>query len=138
MKQTKLVVMIMWIIWGIFITSSMAIESPETIEMKDSLGKTKNPTYTPVVMPHKKHEKLKCETCHHKWTDKNQPPLKCTSSGCHDLFNAKGKQMMDKKSAYFAFHDRKSNHSCMGCHFTNKKQNKVTGPLVCKKCHVKK
>lgn len=121
-----------------FISLSIAIETPETIEMKDSLGKSKNPTYSPVVFPHKKHEKFDCKDCHHKWTDENTPPQKCTSSGCHDVFNAKGKQMREPKSSYFAFHDRKSKHSCIGCHTKNKRKKLATGPIVCKQCHIKK
>ncbi len=137
MKAAKVLVFLGCLLFGIAIVGSMAIEPPEEIEMKDSLGKTKNPLYTPVIMPHKKHEKIPCETCHHKWTDKTKAPLKCTSSGCHDLINAKGPQMMNKKSAYFAFHDKKSVHSCLSCHAKNKVKNKPTGPLSCKGCHKK-
>ena len=114
-----------------------AMKMPKEILMNASEGKTKNPVYTPVTFPHQKHVKLGCPVCHHKWTDKKNPPKKCSDSGCHDLFNAKGPQMKAQNSAYNAFHNRTSVHSCVGCHQKKKKENVATGPIACNKCHIK-
>jgi len=51
-----------------------AMKMPKEILMNASEGKTKNPVYTPVTFPHQKHVKLGCPVCHHKWTDKKNPP----------------------------------------------------------------
>ncbi|WP_461833325.1 cytochrome c3 family protein [Desulfothermus sp.] len=114
-----------------------AMKIPKTVLMNASLGKTKNPVYAPVNFPHQKHLRLGCPVCHHKWIDKKNPPKKCVDSGCHDILGAKGAQMRAKNSAYNAYHNPTSNHSCMGCHKNKKKQNLATGPIACKKCHVK-
>ncbi len=116
---------------------SQAMKLPKEILMNACEGKTKNPIYAPVLMPHQKHLKLGCNTCHHKWTDKKNPPRKCTNPGCHDILEAKGKQMMDIHSAYNAFHNRTSPHSCIGCHMKRKREHLATGPIACAKCHVK-
>ncbi len=114
-----------------------AMKLPKDILMDVSQGKTKNPLYAPVNFPHQKHVKQGCTTCHHKWTNKKEPPKKCTSSGCHSILGAKGAQMKDVHSAYDAYHNRKSQHSCIGCHQMKKKQNLAAGPVTCKKCHKK-
>lgn len=58
------------------IDSIIAMKMPKTVLMNASQGKTKNPVYAPVNFPHQKHLKLGCPVCHHKWTDKKNPPKK--------------------------------------------------------------
>ncbi len=119
------------------LTSLNAMKMPKQILMNACQGKTKNPVYAPVDFPHQKHIRLGCNVCHHKWTNKKNPPRTCTSSGCHDLLSAKGAQMMAQNSAYNAFHNRTSKHSCLGCHKLKKKEHVAAGPIACNKCHIK-
>jgi hypothetical protein len=69
-----------------------------------------------------------CETCHHKW-DGSSEITGCTVDGCHDDF----KDKRTDASAYKAFHDRRSEASCLGCHKSMKK-----GPTKCSDCHPRK
>ncbi|MFO8033437.1 MAG: cytochrome c3 family protein [Desulfohalobiaceae bacterium] len=114
-------------------------EVPESMVMDHSEGETENPQYSPTEMPHKTHEAAveDCQSCHHMWEDESEPPQKCTDSGCHDLLGAKGSDMKEVNSAYYAFHERGSEHSCIGCHQELKKAGEDTGPLPCNKCHPK-
>lgn len=114
-------------------------EIPEIIVMDDAQGKTENPQYSPTEFQHKTHEAVvaECQTCHHMWEDESEPPQKCTDAGCHDLIGAKGAEMREVNSAYFAYHDRKSEHSCVGCHQALKQAGEATGPLPCNACHPK-
>jgi hypothetical protein len=73
------------------------------------------------------NHKMDCKVCHHKW-DGAGPIVKCTNAGCHDDFKAK----KGDRSAYNAFHDRKAEASCRGCHKNMKK-----GPTKCTECHPK-
>ena len=80
--------------------------------------------YAPINFAHAKHAAQKCEDCHHKMGESTD--MKCTA--CHNnTADKKADDSFDK-----AFHDRKSNHSCVGCH-TNLK----SGPTKCNDCHTK-
>ena len=116
-----------------------AMEMPKVITMDDAKGKTENPVYTPVDMPHQQHlaSGIKCEDCHHKWEDRSEPPKRCIDSGCHDVLGAEGKEMNKVEAAYNAHHNQKSEHSCIGCHQSRKKAGKKAGPVPCQKCHEK-
>ncbi|QJB57529.1 cytochrome c3 family protein [Pseudodesulfovibrio sp. zrk46] len=107
------------------------VEAPKelTLQPPASIKATK----TFVAFPHAKHEaaKLDCKTCHHTW-DSKADIMKCSSSGCHDQPGKKG-----ENAYYTAFHFKKSDGSCLGCHKAMKKQGKNV-PVACKQCHPKK
>ena len=84
-------------------------------------------TQSEVKFSHKGHAKTDCKVCHHK----GEASQKCASAGCHDSTDPKDKT--SEKSFYKAYHDMKSEKSCMGCH---KKEAK--GPTKCPECHPKK
>ena len=115
-----------------------SMEMPQEIVMDDAQGKVNNPLYAPVTMPHQKHIPQGCPVCHHKWEDKSNPPQKCTASGCHDLIGASGSEMQNVEAAYNAYHNRKSIHSCMGCHIQKNEADEAHGPFKnCAECHPK-
>ncbi len=93
-------------------------------------------TKAPVDFPHKAHVDtgIDCMTCHHKATDKNA--IKgCAAEGCHTDGSKAAKK--DPKGFYQAWHSKKSDASCVGCHKTAKKEGKSV-PVGCKDCHPKK
>ncbi|MCF8031051.1 MAG: cytochrome c3 family protein [Desulfohalobiaceae bacterium] len=119
------------------VSGIQALEMPQEITLKDAKGKTQNPVYTPVVMPHQHHvtSGVMCGTCHHKWEDQSQPPERCIASGCHDQIGAEGEDMNKENAAYNAHHNPQSKHSCLGCHKKKKSSEKKAGPIACNKCH---
>lgn len=92
-------------------------------------------TQAPVALSHTKHKAIECKGCHHEW-DGKAPIGKCSAKGCHDSVDAADKT--GDHSFYRAFHDAKSQHSCMGCHKAMKAEQKAAGPVVCTQCHPKK
>ncbi len=92
-------------------------------------------TKAPVMFPHKKHEDagLDCLTCHHKAKSKDDCKS-CASEGCH--VDASKAAKKDPKGFYSAFHSKKSEASCLGCHKAQKKAGKNV-PVSCKQCHPK-
>lgn len=74
--------------------------------------------------------KIECATCHHTW-DGTSDVKSCATAGCHDQPGKKG-----KTAFYTAFHSKKSETSCLGCHKIVKKNGKVV-PIGCKSCHPK-
>jgi hypothetical protein len=79
-----------------------------------------------VEFPHKVHaDTHDCKTCHHMY-DGTGDPAKCTS--CH---TAEGKD--DAPKGFKAFHDRKAENSCIGCH----SKTEGSGPTKCNDCHPK-
>lgn len=86
-----------------------------------------------VAFPHAQHEaaKLDCVTCHHTWDQKSEV-RQCSTSGCHDQPGKKG-----ATSFYAAFHSKKSDASCLGCHKKMKKAGNKAVPVSCKSCHPK-
>jgi hypothetical protein len=89
-------------------------------------------TQAPVDFSHTKHSAVECTTCHHKW-DETGDPQSCSDSGCHNNLEAK----RGDDSFYMAFHDRRSEQSCIGCHSAKGKAGEATGPKSCTKCHPK-
>lgn len=91
-------------------------------------------TKTMVHFSHAKHEaaKIECTSCHHTWDGKNAEIKSCAATGCHDQPGKKG-----QNAYYTAFHTKKSDQSCLGCHKIMKKNGKVV-PVSCKQCHPKK
>ena len=115
-----------------------SMQMPQQVIMDDSQGKVKNPLYTPVTLPHQKHLSQGCPVCHHKWEDRSKSPQKCTDCGCHDLIGASGADMQKVASAYNAYHNRESVHSCMGCHIQKNQEGEAHGPFRnCANCHIK-
>ena len=109
--------------------------APDVIEMKAPEG-TKM-TKAPVTFTHKKHEAdygIDCLVCHHKAESKDA--IKgCASEGCHTDASKAAKK--DPKGFYEAFHNKKADASCLGCHKKEKKAGKAA-PVGCKDCHPKK
>ena len=108
---------------------------------------------TPVDFHHPTHFGFSCQTCHHKWTEMDQPIAGCSTSGCHDVAEAPkptetGAVDKDLAARYYktAFHNL-----CIGCHKEMQIQNKAlemsgrvlkenlpsTGPTGCIQCHPK-
>jgi hypothetical protein len=103
-----------------------AVEAPADMKIKAPDGYDKV-TQPEVAFSHKGHAKMDCKACHHK----GEATQKCSAAGCHDSKDSKDKT--SEHSFYKAFHDMKSEHSCIGCH---KKEAK--GPTKCPECHPKK
>lgn len=104
---------------------NMVLKAPEGVKM----------TKPEVAFPHKAHETagIDCMTCHHKATDKNA--IKgCAVEGCH--MDASKAAKKDPKGFYQAWHSKKSDASCLGCHKKLKKEGKKV-PVSCKDCHPK-
>jgi len=89
-------------------------------------------TKTLVDFSHEKHgtAKIECATCHHTWDGKSDIKS-CSVSGCHDQPGKKG-----NTTFYIAFHSKKSETSCLGCHKIVKKGGTPV-PVACKSCHPK-
>lgn len=105
---------------------TMVLKAPEGVKM----------TKTAVNFPHKAHETagIDCMTCHHKAESKDA--IKgCAVEGCH--MDASKAAKKDPKGFYQAFHNKKSEASCLGCHKKQKKAGKAV-PVACKACHPKK
>ena len=102
-----------------------AVEAPADMTIKVPAGMTA--TQAEVAFSHKGHAKIDCKVCHHK----GEATQKCASAGCHDSTDPKDKT--SEHSFYKAYHDMKSEKSCIGCH---KKEAK--GPTKCPECHPKK
>ncbi|QGY39122.1 cytochrome C [Pseudodesulfovibrio cashew] len=92
-------------------------------------------TKTAVAFPHKKHADagLDCLTCHHKAASKDAVKG-CASEGCH--VDASKAAKKEPTGFYQAFHSKKSDASCLGCHKKMKKEGKNV-PVACKDCHPK-
>lgn len=121
---------------------NILLEPPDSIEEPRSA----------VDFPHNVHFTYTCATCHHKWD--NQSAIQgCSTSGCHDLFEAPSKTKAagtkdELATRYFknAYHGM-----CITCHKQIKVNNKKleasyrtlekplpkAGPVSCLKCHPK-
>jgi hypothetical protein len=105
-----------------------AVDAPADLVIKAPEGMAA--TQEPVKFSHKGHAAIDCKACHHKW-DGKAAITKCASAGCHDATDPKDKT--SDKSFYRAYHDMKSEKSCLGCHKAKQK-----GPTKCTDCHPKK
>ncbi len=105
---------------------NMVLKAPEGAKMSKA----------PVDFGHKSHETkgIDCMVCHHKSTDKASI-TGCAVEGCHTDASKGAKK--DPKGFYQAFHSKKSDASCLGCHKKEKKAGKKP-PVGCKDCHPKK
>jgi hypothetical protein len=102
------------------------------MDMKIGPPKSMKATKTLVDFSHDRHgtAKIECITCHHTWDGKNDIKS-CSVSGCHDQPGKKG-----NTAFYRAFHSKKSDSSCLGCHKIVKKGGTPV-PVACKSCHPK-
>ncbi len=107
-----------------------SVETPADLKLGPPEGM--KATKTLVDFSHGKHgaAKVECATCHHTWNGKSEVKS-CATVGCHDQSGKKG-----VNAFYTAFHSKKSESSCLGCHKVVKKQGKVV-PVACKSCHPK-
>ena len=108
------------------------IKIPEEILVYIPEGTKK--TKDQVIFPHKGHKTIDCTVCHHKAYE-SMAIKDCSVPGCHN--NTKVRTGSD--SFYAAFHAKsEENHrSCLDCHKILKKEEKATGPTLCKDCHKK-
>ena len=109
-----------------------AVQAPP--EMKLGPPEGMKATKSLVDFSHVVHEnaKVECTACHHTWDGKSEVKS-CAAAGCHDQPGKK-----EVNSFYFAFHDKKSMVSCVGCHKAEKKAGNANVPVSCKSCHPKK
>lgn len=109
---------------------AMATDTPVDLTLRPPEGMKANKTF--VAFPHARHEaaELDCITCHHTW-DGTSEIQKCATSGCHDQPGKKG-----ANSFYAAFHNKRTENSCLGCHKVEKKAGRDV-PISCKSCHPK-
>ena len=121
MKKIVSIAVALAFVFGV--TLVMAATAPKKVTLKANPKKV-------VEFPHKIHsDQFKCEVCHHKWDKKGEPKACLT---CH-------KKKKGAAPRYFkAFHDRKVDHSCLGCHKKMAKDGKKAGPTKCAVCHPKK
>lgn len=103
-------------------SGGMAIHKPAGLKL----------TKAEVKFNHDQHKALDCKTCHHKWDGKAEKVGGCADAGCHDNITSK---KPGENSYYNAYHDMKSQHSCIGCHKTTKAGGKKSGPANCNECH---
>ena len=75
--------------------------------------------------------KIDCATCHHTWDGAGEIKS-CGTAGCHDQPGKKG-----ANAFYAAFHNKKADASCLGCHKTTNKRDGTKLPVSCKDCHSK-
>ncbi len=90
-----------------------------------------------VVFNHSAHKAQDCKTCHHKW-DGAAAIQKCTTAGCHDVFDKKDKT---DKSLYAKIHGKSSSTmlGCVECHKKaagdDKEKAKELAGCAKSKCH---
>ncbi|MEF2145787.1 MAG: cytochrome c3 family protein [Desulfovibrionaceae bacterium] len=126
MKRTLLITLLVAALMGVFALSvAVAADAPKgDVEIKFPGDKTK---YGKLMFSHEKHAAQKCETCHHKMAESKD--MKCTT--CHKDTASANKKNPDSFDS--AFHSKKAEASCVGCHAKMKK-----GPTKCNDCHTKK
>ncbi|MGL1863729.1 MAG: cytochrome c3 family protein [Pseudodesulfovibrio sp.] len=108
-----------------------AVEAPADLKLGPPEGMKVSKTL--VDFSHAKHgeAKVECATCHHTW-DGTSEVKSCSYAGCHDQPGKKG-----ETAFYVAFHAKKSEASCLGCHKILKKSGNKVVPVSCKACHPK-
>lgn len=134
MKKTLLISMVTAALVCLFALPALyAVDAPGDMVLKVPAGAKQ--TKAPVAFSHKGHAAVDCKTCHHTW-DGSSAVKKCAAEGCHIDTSRKAKRK--PTSFYSAFHARKSEASCVGCHKALKKEKKATGPTRCSECHPRK
>lgn len=118
---------------ALVLTASMATAVEAPMDLKIGPPEGMKATKTLVDFSHTKHgaANIECVTCHHTW-DGASEVKSCAAPGCHDQPGKK-----EVNSFYNAFHAKKSETSCLGCHKTAKKSGKANVPVSCKSCHPK-
>lgn len=108
-----------------------AVEAPADLKLGPPEGMKASKTL--VEFSHAKHgaANVECATCHHTWDGKSKVQS-CAAPGCHDQPGKKG-----ETAFYSAFHAKKAENSCLGCHKIAKKAGKANVPVSCKSCHPK-
>lgn len=108
-----------------------AVDAPGDLKLQPPEGMKARKSF--VDFSHASHgaAKIDCITCHHTWDGKSDVQS-CAASGCHDQPGKK-----ETNAFYAAFHDKKSETSCLGCHKAEKKQGNKNVPVSCKSCHPK-
>ena len=108
-----------------------AVEAPADLKLGPPEGMKASKTL--VDFSHDKHgeAKVECATCHHTWNGTSEVKS-CSYAGCHDQPGKKG-----ETAFYVAFHAKKSEASCLGCHKILKKSGNKIVPVSCKACHPK-
>ena len=83
-----------------------------------------------VTFNHTTHKQIKCQSCHHMKTETGKRFVKCTIEECHSTAGARERDTM---SMFMAFHDKKAENSCYGCH----KREVASHPDFkgCRPCH---
>ena len=111
--------------------ATAATEAPVELKLEAPAGI--KATKTPVTFPHAKHGEVgvECATCHHTW-DGKADVKSCSAADCHDQPGKKG-----ETAYYSAFHTKKTDRSCLGCHKAKKKEGNTVAPVSCKQCHPK-
>lgn len=129
MKKMVLVGFVSAVLMMAFILPNLyAVEPPGEMVLKVPEGI--EATQSPVVFSHDSHSDLDCAACHHK-LDEEPDDYSCVSAGCHDDWEAK----RGDASAYQAFHNFRSEHSCLGCHRVKAQAGEESGPAKCPDCH---
>ncbi|BCS86900.1 cytochrome c3 family protein [Pseudodesulfovibrio sediminis] len=111
--------------------ANAAPDAPGDLKLGPPEGMTASKTM--VDFSHKRHDdaKIDCVTCHHTWDGKSDIQS-CATPGCHDQPGKK-----EKTAYYTAFHSKKAENSCLGCHKIVKKRDGKPVPVSCKSCHPK-
>jgi len=122
---------------AVALAAAIAADAPaDPIEMKYPGDDNK---FAPIMFEHHEgHLGLAdgCVSCHHTW-DGAAEIQSCTAEGCH---SDTSKEMKKEPTSYdSAFHARKSERSCVGCHSALVKENADSkAPKNCNDCHTKK
>jgi len=135
MKKSLIISLMVAALVCVFALPAVIAGAPDVVKMEAPNGQKM--TKTAVTFPHKAHvdgSKIDCLTCHHKATSKDDVKG-CASEGCHTDASKAAKK--DPKGFYQAFHSKKLDASCLGCHKKEKKAGKKV-PVSCKACHPKK
>ena len=100
------------------------------ITIKNSSNHKKN-IFGPVPFSHRKHYvdyELTCLTCHHDWdTGERNNPQKCKECHTLNISSPSGEPILLRNAFY---------RSCKNCHDRLRNENKSTGPVMCRGCHV--
>ncbi len=100
------------------------------ITIKNSTNHRNN-IFGPVPFSHRKHYvdyELTCLTCHHDWnTSERNNPRKCEECHTLNISSTSGEPVLLRN----AFH-----RSCKNCHDRLRHENKSTGPVMCRGCHL--
>lgn len=98
------------------------------IELKDAASPRMH-----VFFNHASHKKIECDFCHHaEPSDATSPYVSCgASEECHYI---KGRKERDVQSLFQAYHDKKAERSCYGCH--RSLADKHPSFKGCRPCHM--